>query len=317
MPYPITLEEKDKLGKAMADYYVSDWEAGVRGLFDNMARANMGVVTSYIDSAKDTYANLRKESADDFKKTFKADLKANFQFYLGNKSDVAIIFVTLGEKVLNKIIEKFEIPILDQLITFGADKARAELHERSIREADTDLKNKSGAELAKLFVNDVDAQAYVTNSMKQYKDIVKYIRLMPANITTFDDAITFPRSVFKVQKAVSALNISLLAVQAYLQAMESRLQATQAKTREFIADVRTKMPEVVNDVIQAAYTEGYRKGEADVSAKKFKGGVSSPEFKSPVKTGGATQLAAFVSHAMALGYYDAGNTGPELTRPRR
>lgn len=317
MPYPLSVTQKNELGEAMREYYDADWTAGVRGLFDKMARANMGVATAYLDRAKDTYVNLKKESTDDFKKTFKADLKANLQFYLGNKNDVAIVFVTLGEKLLNKIADKFQIPILSSVISFGADKAREELHDRSIREADKDLVDKSGTELEKLFINDTDTQAYVLNSMTQYKDIVKYIRLMPTNISTFDDAITFPRSVFKVQKAASALNVSLRAVQSYIQAMQSRLEATQAKSTEYIAKVRTEMPGMVEDVIQAAYTEGYNKGRADVGLNKFKGGVPIPVFERPQKTGGATQLAAYVSHAMALGYYEAGNSGPMLTRPRR
>lgn len=316
MPYNLAVMDKARLGAAMAQYYEDDWSDGIRDLADRMARANMGVVTAYLDRAKDTYANLKKESADDFKKTFKADLKANLQFYLGNKNDVAAVFVTIGEKLLNKLADKFEIPLLSTLISFGADKAREELHERSIKEADRDLVNKSGSELEKLFVNDTDAQAYVTKSMEQYKDIVKYIKLMPTNITTFDDAITFPRSVFKVQKAASALNVSILAVQSYLRAMQSRLEATQTKAREYVAKVRSDMPDMVEDVIQAAYTEGHTRGLSDVGLNKFKGGVSSPEFKTPAKSGGATQLAAYVSHAMALGYYEAGNPGPTIGRAR-
>jgi flagellar biosynthesis/type III secretory pathway protein FliH len=317
MPYPFSSVQKNELGDAMREYYDADWDAGVRGLLDKMARSNMGVVTGYLDKAKDTYANLKKESVDDFKKTFKADLKANLAFYLGNKNDVAAVFVTVGEKLLNKIADKFEIPLLSTLISFGADKAREELHERSIKEADKDLVAKSGSELEKLFVNDVDAQAYVTKAMDQYKDIVKYIKMMPTNISSFDDAITFPRSVFKVQKAASSLNVSILAVQSYLKAMQSRLEATQGKSREYIQKVRTEMPGMVEDVIQAAYTEGRNKGQADVGMGKFKGGVPAPEFARPKKPGGATQLAAYVSHAMALGYYEAGNSGPVLTRPRR
>lgn len=317
MPYPLSPQQKQEVGEAMAAYYDADWDAGIRGLVDNMARSNMGVVTGYLDKAKDTYASLRKESSDDFKKTFKADLKANIAFYLGNKNDVAAVFVTIGEKVLNKLADKFQIPVISTIISFGAEKAREELHLRSIKEADKDLISRSASELEKLFVNDVDAQAYTTKAMEQYKDIVKYIKLMPVTISSFEDAITFPRSVFKVQKAASSLNVSILAVQSYLRAMQSRLEATQVKSKEYIQKVRTEMPGMVEDVIQASYLEGYNKGLLDVGTGKFKGGVSCPEFSRPKKPGGATQLAAYVSHALALGYYNAGNTGPILTRPRR
>ena len=133
-------------------------------------------------------------------------------------------------------------------------------------------------ELENLFVRDTDAQAYVVKSIDQYKDIVKYIKLMPTTISTFDDAITFPRSVFKVQKAASALNVSLLAVQSYLKAMQSRLEATQMTSNEYIRKVRDDMPDMAEIVIQIAYTEGHDKGRTDVNLNKFKGGVSSPIF---------------------------------------
>ena len=52
MPYPLSEADKTAIGKALALYYEEALEAGYRTLFDRMARANMGIVTGYLDQAK-------------------------------------------------------------------------------------------------------------------------------------------------------------------------------------------------------------------------------------------------------------------------
>lgn len=324
MPYPLTDTQKNDVADRLKEYYDTAWADGIRSRMDIIAQKNMGVVTAYLDRAKDTYANLKRDSVDSFQTTFKADLKANVKFYLGNKNDVATVLVTIGEKVINKIADSFSVPLLSSVISYGAEQARAELHERATKEADTTLEAKTGIELDKLFTNDVQAKEYVEKSISQYKDIVKYIQLMPVTIANFEDAITFPRSVFKVQAAVSALNISLHAIEQYNRGMMSRLDATNQKTKEYIVKVGRDMPAAVDDVIQSAYAQGLARGTTDVGVNRYKAPAHNPPettwpplFKTPTKPGGASYLAAYIAHAMALGYHDAGNTGPILTRARR
>ncbi|MGH9586735.1 MAG: hypothetical protein ACRD3F_07255, partial [Acidobacteriaceae bacterium] len=95
MPYQISKPEVDALGKALAEYYEEAWQDGIKGLFNNMARSNMGLVTGYLDQAQDTYASLRKKSNDKFGITFKPALKQFVGVYLANKNDVASALVSV------------------------------------------------------------------------------------------------------------------------------------------------------------------------------------------------------------------------------
>ena len=115
--------------------------------FDRMARAKMGIVTAYLDQAKDTYANLRKASNDKFGITFKATLKQYVNVYVTTKA-VADALVTVGEKALNQLASKIPVPglgaAISKVISFAADKAREELHKASINETLDTLATKSG-----------------------------------------------------------------------------------------------------------------------------------------------------------------------------
>ncbi|HEV2136440.1 MAG TPA: hypothetical protein VGR47_19610 [Terracidiphilus sp.] len=315
MPYQISKGELDSLGAALAAYYEEAWQQGIRGLFDNMAQSQMGIVTKYIDQAKDTYANLRKTSGDAFGVTLKADLKKYVTVYVANRSDIASLLVTAAETGLKALASHIPVPVLgtvvSQVVGFAATKGREELHERSILEADKQLSAKTGAETAKLPTTDAEAATLSQNTMEQYKLICKYIQTMPANITTFEDAVTFPGAVFKLQKAASGISRDLDSMRRYMAGMQDRLLQVQKVSADYIDTVRKKMPDAVNSVLQSGYGEAYKNGEADIAKNKYSA-PPSPVMKRADKPGGATQLAAYLAHAVAQGYYDAGNRGPQV-----
>lgn len=319
MAYQISQTDLNALGASLAEYYETAWQEGVKGLFDNMARANMGIVSGYLDEAKDTYTNLRKTSNDKFGITFKATLKQYVSVYLANKSDVATVLVTVAEKALNQLADKIPVPHLGSLvsgvISFAADKGREELHTRSIAEADKQLAGKTGSGPGKFFTTDTEAAEFIQKSMDQYKLICKYVQTLPAKISSYEDAVTFPGATFRVQSAASSLNVALVSVRQYLAGMQERLEKIQGVSKDYISTVRRDMPAAVDHILQAAYKGAYLNGEADIAKKKYTA-PPTPTFRKPEKPGGATQLAAYLAHAVAQGYYDSGNRGPQLTRPR-
>ena len=101
---------------------------------------------------------------------------------------------------------------LSGALGFAAGKAKDELHDRSITEADKMLMAQSGAELEKMFANDKETSQFIENSMQQYKTLTNYILTLPTNVSSFDDAITFPKSAFRVQQAASSLNVALWSI---------------------------------------------------------------------------------------------------------
>ena len=205
--YSITQAELDGVGKSLAEYYDIAWQEGVRSRVDIMARKGMGIVTAYLDQAKDTYANLRKNSNDAFGIKFKAELKLKVSEYVAFKSDVASVLVTVGEKAVSALASKIPIPLLgtvvSTVVSFAADKVQEELHKAGIKDADEQLATKPGPAPEKLWKTDAEAAAYIQKSMNQYMLICKYIKTLPASISTFDDAVTFPAATFKVQAAAS------------------------------------------------------------------------------------------------------------------
>lgn len=319
MPYQISKPDVDALAKSLAEYYETAWQEGIKGLFDNMARSQMGLVTGYLDQAKDTYANLKKTSNDKFGVTFRATLKQYVSVYTANKSDVASVLVTVAEKGLTELANKIPIPYLGSLISsaisLAADKGREALHDASIEEANKQLAAKSGTELQKLFSNDTDAAAFITKSMDQYKLICSYIQTLPSQVNSFDDAVTFPGAAFRVQAAASSLNVALDGVRRYVAGMQERLGQIQSVSKGYITKVRNDMSPAVESVLQSAYTGAYQNGETDIARNKYTA-PPMPTFRKPDKPGGATQLAAYLAHAVAQGYYDAGNRGPQIARPR-
>ena len=321
MPYQVNAAEADRIAAALAAYYADAWEAGIRNVVGNMGRSQMGLVTRYIDLGKDSWASLRKSSGDSFRVTFKSDLKQQIALYFANKYDVASDLVTVGEKIIDKLAGMIPLPKLGTVVSavnsFAAGKIRDELHDRSITEADKMLAAASDAELQKMFGNDKDTTAFIETSMKQYKTLTNYISTLPTNPTSFDDAITFPKSAFKVQQAASSLNVALWAIRQYCESMQERLVECQKMSAQYIATVREKMPEVVRTVLKNSYDEALNKGKMDVSGKKYSAPSAPKATATKPGAGGATLLAAAMASALAQGYYDAGNTGPVLTSAPR
>ncbi|MGO9894313.1 MAG: hypothetical protein ACLPX8_08895 [Bryobacteraceae bacterium] len=319
MPYQIAANDLQALGKGLEEYYETAWQEGIKGLFDKMAQSQMGLVTGYLDQANDTFENLRKKSNDKFGILFKPALKQYVGLYLANKSDVASDLVTIGEKALTTLASHIPIPhlgsVVSAAVSFAAGKGRDELHKRSVNEADQQLAAKTGVAAGKFFTTDTQAAQFIQQSIDQYKLICKFCQTLPTAIRSWEDAVTFPGSVFKVQAAASSLNVAIVSIEEYLEGMRERLGQIQKVGADYIATVRKDMPDAANSVLQAGYQGGYGKGEGDIAKNKYAmPGV--PQFRRPDKPGAATQLAAYLAHAVAQGYYDSGNRGPQIGRPR-
>lgn len=319
MPYQVSKSDLDTLAKGLTEYYDTAWVDAVHGTLDRLARSQMNVLASFLDQAKDTYNNLRKKSTDQFGVTFKATLKQYVTVYTANRNDVGTALVTVAEKALSQLASKIPVPALGSIvsgaISLAAGKGKEELQKRAEVEADGKLAAKTGDEVDKLFTTSADAATNIQKSMDQYKLICNYIQTLPANITSFDDAITFPGATLRVQGAASSLNVALDGVQRYVAGMQERLGKINSVTKDYISKVRNDMPAAVDNVLQTAYKGAYQNGEADIAKNKYTA-PPTPTFRKPDKPGGATQLAAYLAHAVAQGYYDAGNRGPQIARPR-
>lgn len=321
MPYPIPKDELDNIGAALAQYYESAWTEGVKGLMDNMAHSKMGVLPHYLDQARDTFANLRKSSSDSFLVTFKPALKQHVSLYFANKFIVADLLVTVAEKALKAASGFIPLPatLLGEIIAFpidwategGATHAKEVLHERAMGEADRQLVKSAGTPVQKRFTGDDEAKEFIAESINQYLLICKFIKTLPPTISTFDDAVTFPSAAFKVQAAASSLNVALLSVRQYLDGMQERLTKIQQVSRRYIETARKGMPQAVESILNQGYADAFSKGELDVRTNKFSA-LSAPQKPRPERVGGATLLARYLAHAVALGYYDSGNRGPQI-----
>jgi len=313
MPYQVNQTDVNNIAAGLAAYYTSAWEAGVKGLFGTAAQSQMGVGAKYIDMAKDSYASLKKSSGDSFRVTFRSDLKLQIGLFFANKYDVAQNLVTAGEKLIDKVASLIPLPQLASAVTaaagFAAGKAKDELHDRSIGQADKMLTNVSDGDVQKMFDNDKATMTSVENSMKHYKTLTNYISQLPTNATSFDDAITLPKAAFRVQEAASHLNVELIKIRKYYEAMHERLLQCQDVSQVYIKQVRDKMPSVVSTVLTDAYSEGSNKGKIDMSSNKYTAPQSPKLATARAGAGGATLLANAMAHALAQGYYDAGNTG--------
>jgi len=317
MPYQLNQTEVNSIAAALKVYYDAAWQDGIKNVVANMGRSQMGLVSKYLDVAKDSYANLKRSSGDSFRVTFKAELKQQIGLFLANKNDVAQTLVTVGEKVVDKLASMIPVPHLGMALSgavgFAAGKAKDELHDRSITEADKMLMAQSGGELEKLFASDKETARFIDDSMKQYKTLTNYIGMLPTNVTSFDDAITFPKSAFKVQQAASSLNVALWSIRQYCAAMQERLAECQRMSEQYIATVRDKMPQVVGTVLIDAYNEGLNKGKSDAQIGKHSAPQPPKAIAAKPGAGGATLLANAMALALAQGYYDAGKAGPAPT----
>lgn len=318
MPYPLSNDDRIKLGNALAAYYDDARQEGIYNVLDRLSQAGSGVVTAKLDKAKDTYTNLRKKSNDEFGVAFKGELKLKLRALFANKMDIATTMVGLGEKALVALARNIPIPVLSTIVAKGvgfiAAEAKLELAKQAIKTSDTVLTGASSSAVTNIYTTEIEAAEIITKSMEQYKEICNYIKALPPTISTFDDAVTFPKATFKVQAAASALTIMLHEIRSYLESMQSRTEAIKTVVDGYRVTVQNKMPEAVDAVLQKGYSDAYASGKTDIGTNKYNV-LPSPVLKMPDKSGGATMLAAYLAHALAQGYYDAGNE-ISTTRPR-
>lgn len=219
--------DKKALGAALALYCEKALDGGYRALFDRVARQH-GRRHRLSGPGQGYVRQSAQKSKDAFTTTFKAQLKLQIGLLFANKHDVAGVMVGLAEKAWTELASKIAIPVLSTIvskaITLGAAEAKAELHTRSIREADGALNKQAGGEVATLFTSDTEAAELVAKAMEQYKQVCNCITALPPTINPFDGAVTFPTATFKVQAAASALNVALTQINQYLSAMQDRVQ---------------------------------------------------------------------------------------------
>ena len=306
--YDLPESARQSLARGLVDYYDNAWAEGVRGLFDNMAHANMGIITGYLDTAADSYAALRKKSNDAFMVGFQAEVRGAASRYFSNMPDVLNDALPLAKSALESLAKMIPVPVvggvLAKLVSFAGDAAAEELRARAVARSDEQVTAVTGGEVRKLFSNETEAKQYIDKAIDQYKTVGRFASTIPQTITSFNDAITFPTSVFKVQKAASALNVALVQIRDYIESMQTRLEEVQKVYSTYKATLTTKMPEAVEAVIQEAYEAGYQKGLTRLSQRK-PGAPVVPTFTPPTQSGAATQLGAYVAHAMAQGFFDA------------
>ncbi|MDX2002109.1 MAG: hypothetical protein SFW35_06745 [Chitinophagales bacterium] len=323
MPYNIDQSKVTEIGKGLEEYYNDAWHKGVKGSMDRMAHANMGYVTKFWDVTKDTYANFKKESTDEFMGPFKAEVKLQAALYFANKYDVMMDVAAAAEKAfkfavsfipvpgVGPVVKKLGQTVVKEGVSAAVKLGNESLQEKSVKLADSQIAAKTGNDPVTFFASDLDAINAAKRSIESYKLVGKFADTLPANITSFDDAIAFPKATFRVQEAVSQMSIELYRLQIYIQAMQERLGEVNKVSASYIDRVRKEMPNVVSKVIQTAYNEGLEAGRKDIGKNKY-AAPPQPALVKPSKPGAATVFGAYVAHAFAQGYYDVGNTGPRF-----
>jgi hypothetical protein len=312
MPLSFSVPEpgRTELVNKLYEYYTEEADTGMRALADRMARANMGTVTAYLDVGRDTWAGLTAASRDKFTVKFEATVRSQSALLLAGATDLAAEAVTIAAKALTSLADKIPVPLVGtavtQLIALGSGAAVEELRTRAMNEADTRVTGSSGGEVRTLFTSDAEAQEATKAAIEQYKLVGRYITAMPSALTSFQDVVAFPASVFKVRKAASALNVNLLRIRDYVDSMQSRLAEVQKVYANYETQLRTAMPDAVDTVLDNAYKSGYEKGGTKYRSNSYRP-IAPPDYRRPAESGGATHLAAYVAYALAQGYYDFGS----------
>jgi hypothetical protein len=215
------------------------------------------------------------------------------------------------EAALNKAAEAIPIPMLSTVVSagvaFAAGEVRKELHTRSITEADTTLLAKSQGELRALFTTDTDALEVMQNSMAQYKAICKLIESMPKGAPkTFDEAIAAPTTTFRIEQAVSALNVTVLFIGDYLESLSDRLVRCREVMQSYKEELRRDTPVFVAKILDETYKAALAKGKDHIRRKKYVVQKDDPLLQRVDSRQPATvHLSALMAHAFAKGYYDA------------
>lgn len=318
--YALSETVRKDLSDRLYDYYAAEFESGVRGLMDRMARSNMGTVTAYLDQARDGWAGLTAESRDKFTVKFESEVRQQASLAYAGWPDLMADAIPMATKALAALCDKIPVPVVGSVISglmdLAAGAAVEELRTKAIADADARVAATSGAEVRKLFRKPEDVEKSVTAAIEQFKLIGRYMTTMPTMLTSMQDVITFPKSVFKVRQAASALNTELLAIKDYLESMQSRLEAVQTAYRDYDTRLKTTLPSSIDYVLEKAYNAGYEKGTMKYRSNAYKP-IAMPSFQTPRESGGATHLAAHVTYATALGYFDVGQFEQVNTRRDR
>src|SRR5579884_674614 len=320
MVYEISQSEAERLGALLVGYYDEAFEKGIRNLMDRMVSNSARPDWLVIYSLEDAYTSLKQKSKDSFFTTFRADVKRELNVYFANKFDVVSDLLGIAEQALDAAVKKLtdmiSLPILPTVVEKGYNflksktlgKAQDEAYKASIATAGQQVAAASGGkDPSTLFNNDKDVADAAKEAVTHFKQIGKFVSTLPTKVMSFDDAITFPRAVFKLRAEASNLTVSLQTVRTYLAWMDERFVEVNVATERYKKQVKNNMAEAVKEVLNAAYEKGNSKGADHVQAGKYKGG-SEPKRPALDQTkGGATQLAVYVAHATAFGYYQAGN----------
>jgi hypothetical protein len=320
--YPISEPERAALVDALYQYYTEALDNGIQGLMARMAHANMGVVTAALDQGRDSWASLTAESRDKFTVKFEREVRSQAGLMLAGANDLAADAIPMAVSALQALADKIPVPLVGtavgKLLELAGGAAVTELRTRAFNEADARVTASSGTEVRKLFTSDEVAGEAMKTALEQYKLIGRHITMMPSKLTTFQEIVTFPKSVFKVRQAASSLNVSLVQLRDYIDSMQTRLDAVQKVYTNYELQLRTCLPEAVSNVLESAYMTAYTKGGVKIMTHTYKP-IAEPVFKAPAEKGGATILGAHIACAIATGYFVAGIgsiAGPERARGR-
>ncbi|MDB4876969.1 MAG: hypothetical protein JWM41_3415 [Gemmatimonadetes bacterium] len=320
--YPISDTDRAALVDKLCEYYTEALDTGVRSLMDRMARANMGTATAYLDQGRDSWASMTAESRDKFTVMFEREVRSQSSLMLAGANDLAADAIPMAVNALKSLADKIPVPLVGtavgKLLELAGGAAVTELRTRAFNEADARVTASSGAEVRKLFTSDEVAAEAMKTALEQYKLIGRHITTMPSKLTSFQEIVTFPKSVFKVRQAASSLNVSLVQIRDYIDSMQTRLDAVQKVYVNYETQLRTCLPDAVLNVLESAYDSGYTKGGLKIMTRTYKP-IADPVFRAPAQSGGATHLAAHITCAIATGYFVAGIgsvAGPERGRSR-
>lgn len=198
-----------ELGDGLTNYYQRAWLHGIHAKFDVIARHNMGLFPAWFDQASDAFAALREPSRERFSDTVQKTVGIEITAAFGNNADVARYLVAAAATALNKLSSLAPVPGLSQVIGLAAEAAEGQLREHSVTLSDRTLAEKSGMPAVQMWTTEENAAKAVKESIDHYVLICNFIRALPKTISTYDEAIKFSGSVFKVQAAASSLNVQL------------------------------------------------------------------------------------------------------------
>ncbi len=318
--YPITQIELNFIVKSLQDYYQIAREEQIRSLFDGMAQKNMGFFTAKGDQAKDLVRSLRKPSIDSLSVTLGPMLNSTINRAVSNKYEVGGVLIKVATEALKYGAGLIPVPGLNSAVKYGVGYAGGlageEAHERALQDNSNVLNSRTGMESEKLYLNDTDIKDTVVKSMEDFMSVCRYIRTMPAEGSqlTFDEAVALPASTFQVQKAASSLNVSLWDTSKYVEGMRQRLDQINTISEGYVNSIRTQFPTYVTNILNRAYSDA-----REARMKDPKSSVTCPLDMYPplmattANAGGASQLGAYLSHAVLLGCWNSYHPGTSAT----